>query len=60
MPLVQQRIYVVSRVNHAVLVQWHRAPGQAHGGEAVVLRMYLLQNWFNLSDEGLEDAIYDS
>jgi IS5 family transposase len=22
--------------------------------------MYLLQNWFNLSDEGVEDAIYDS
>ena len=22
--------------------------------------MYLLQCWFNLSDEGLEDAIYDS
>ena len=22
--------------------------------------MYLLQIWFNLSDEGLEDAIYDS
>ena len=26
----------------------------------VMLRMYLLQIWFNLSDEGLEDAIYDS
>lgn len=25
-----------------------------------MLRMYLLQNWFNLSDEGVEDAIYDS
>lgn len=25
-----------------------------------MLRMYLLQNWFNLSDEGTEDAIYDS
>jgi len=23
-------------------------------------RMYLLQCWFNLSDEGVEDAIYDS
>lgn len=22
--------------------------------------MYLMQNWFNLSDEGIEDAIYDS
>jgi len=25
-----------------------------------MLRMYLLQIWFNLSDEGVEDAIYDS
>lgn len=26
----------------------------------VMLRMYLLQVWFSLSDEGVEDAIYDS
>lgn len=26
----------------------------------VMLRMYLMQNWFNLSDEGTEEAIYDS
>lgn len=25
-----------------------------------MLRMYLLQCWFNLSDEGVEEAIYDS
>ncbi len=25
-----------------------------------MLRMTMLQNWFNLSDEGIEDAIYDS
>ena len=25
-----------------------------------MLRMYLMQNWFNLSDVGIEDAIYDS
>ena len=25
-----------------------------------VLRMYLLQCWFSLSDEGVEEAIYDS
>ena len=25
-----------------------------------MLRMYLMQNWFSLSDEGFEDAIYDS
>ena len=26
----------------------------------LMLRMYMLQIWFNLSDEGTEDAIYDS
>ena len=26
----------------------------------VMLRMYLMQSWFNLSDEGIEEAIYDS
>jgi IS5 family transposase len=26
----------------------------------MMLRMYLLQAWFSLSDEGVEDAIYDS
>ena len=26
----------------------------------IILRMYLMQNWFNLSDEGMEEAIYDS
>ena len=25
-----------------------------------MLRMYLMQNWFSLSAEGMEDAIYDS
>ena len=25
-----------------------------------MLRMYLLQVWFSLSDEGIEDSIYDS
>ncbi len=25
-----------------------------------MLRMYLMQSWFNLSDAGIEDAIYDS
>jgi IS5 family transposase len=25
-----------------------------------MLRMYLMQRWFDLSDEGIEDAIYDS
>jgi IS5 family transposase len=29
-------------------------------GVSRMLRMYCLQQWFGLSDEGLEDAIYDS
>ena len=29
-------------------------------GIATRLRMYLIQIWFNLSDEGIEDSIYDS
>jgi IS5 family transposase len=34
--------------------------GRPPRGVETMLRMYLLSNWFNLSDEGLEDAIYDS
>jgi len=34
--------------------------GRPTRGILTMLRMYLLQIWFNLSDEGVEDAIYDS
>ena len=34
--------------------------GRPVKGIEIMLRMYLIQNWFNLSDEGVEDAIYDS
>ena len=34
--------------------------GRPTKGIEKMLRMYLLQVWFNLSDEGIEDAIYDS
>jgi IS5 family transposase len=34
--------------------------GRPTKGIERMLRMYLLQNWFHLSDEGVEDAIYDS
>ena len=34
--------------------------GRPPKGIEKMLRMYLVQNWFNLSDEGVEDAIYDS
>ena len=34
--------------------------GRPPMGIEKMLRMFLLQCWFNLSDEGIEDAIYDS
>ena len=34
--------------------------GRPPRGIEKMLRMYLLQCWFNLSDEGIEEAIYDS
>ena len=34
--------------------------GRPVKGIETMLRMYLLQNRFNLSDEGIEDAVYDS
>ena len=34
--------------------------GRPPRGIATILRMYLAQARFNLSDEGIEDAIYDS
>ena len=33
--------------------------GRPTRGIETTLRMYLLQNWFNLSDEGIEDTIFD-
>jgi transposase, IS5 family len=35
-------------------------PGRPAIGALRMLRMYFLQQWYSLSDEGLEDAIYDS
>ena len=34
--------------------------GRPTRGSETILRMYLLQIWINLSDVGVEDAIYDS
>lgn len=34
--------------------------GRPPRGIELMLRMYLLQIWFNLSDEGVEESIYDS
>ena len=34
--------------------------GRKPRGIEIMLRMYLLQTWFRLSDNALEDAVYDS
>ena len=34
--------------------------GRPTRGIETMLRMYLMQNWCNLSDEAIEDAVYDS
>lgn len=34
--------------------------GRPTRGIETILRMYLMQNWFNLSDAAMEDTIYDS
>lgn len=34
--------------------------GRPTRGIETMLRMYLMQNWFNLSDAAIEDTIYDS
>jgi transposase, IS5 family len=52
----------------AVIEPHYYATGAARAGRRgrapkpieTMLRMYLLQAWFSLSDEGVEDAIYDS
>ena len=46
-----------------VLIRPHYYPGKRGRpplGIEKMLRMYLLQSWFNLSDEGVEDAVCDS
>lgn len=40
--------------------QFRGKRGRRPLGIELMLRMYLLQAWFTLSDEGVEDAIYDS
>lgn len=39
---------------------YNNRKGRPARGIETMLRMYLLQVWFSLSDEGTEDAIYDS
>lgn len=39
---------------------YHNKVGRKAKDIETMLRMYLMQVWFNLSDEGIEDSIYDS
>ena len=39
---------------------YHNVRGRKARGIETMFRMFLLQVWYSLSDEGLEDAIYDS
>jgi IS5 family transposase len=41
-------------------VYFNNKTGRPARGIETMLRMYLLQAWFNLSDEAVEDSIYDS
>ncbi len=34
--------------------------GRPPAGLSIMLRIYFLQHWFNLSDPGAEEALYDS
>lgn len=47
-------------VSHVEPYYYSGKRGRPPMGIEKMLRMYLLQIWFNLSDEGVEDAIYDS
>lgn len=42
------------------LYYFNNKRGRRPTGIETMLRMYLMQIWFNLSDEGIEDSIYDS
>jgi IS5 family transposase len=46
-----------------VLIEPHfpkAGKGRQPVGLGIMLRIYFLQHWFNLSDPGAEDALYDS
>jgi IS5 family transposase len=54
---------VVPRTRLLALVEPHypkTGNGRRPVGLEVMLRAYFVQQWFNLSDPGLEDALYDS
>ena len=48
----------VGSLDRAVLSQGRQRPPACRLG--IMLRIYFLQHWFNLSDPGAEDALYDS
>ena len=56
------RVVPWARLNALIEPHYPRSGrvGRPHIGVPRMLRMYFLQQWYSLSDEGLEDAIYDS
>ena len=44
--------------NHTI--RRERTAGLRFVGLSIMLRVYFLQQWFNLSDPGAEDALYES
>ena len=54
---------VVPWAELAALVEPHYAKagnGRRPVGLGIMLRVYFLQQWFNLSDPGVEEALYES
>ena len=47
-------------VSYIKPVYFNNKTGRPARGIEIMLRMFLLQAWFNLSDEAIEDSIYDS
>ena len=41
-------------------IYYHKRKGRPPRNPETMLRMYLLQTWYRLSDDALEDAVYDS
>ncbi|WP_407692123.1 transposase [Pyramidobacter porci] len=60
---LEQMDKIIPRADWVIVTATHYPSGKRGRpplGVETTLRMYLTQNWFNLSDEGIEDAIYDS
>jgi len=62
-PFLDEMEQIVPWAELEALVEPHYPKGengQPPVGLGIMLRMYFLQQWFNLSDPGAEDALYES